>query len=151
MMHISWTCPPFGELTSQQLYDIMVLRQAVFVVEQNCPYLDADGLDQVGWHLCGYDEEGDLVAYARILPQGTSYSHYPAIGRVVTSSKIRGKGHGRELMRTCIRHTKALLGKSPIKISAQNHLRDYYRSLGFQPVGEVYDEDGIPHIAMLLH
>lgn len=150
MITIHWTCPAFAELDIDTLYDIMVLRQEVFVVEQDCPYIDADGRDREGWHVCGHDDDGDLVAYARILPKGSTYAHYPSIGRVVTSAKLRGKGRGRELMRVTIGHTHRLLGESPIKISAQSHLQDFYTSLGFEAVGEGYEEDGIPHIGMVL-
>ena len=150
MNTLTWECKSFDELNITELYRLLCLRQEVFVVEQNCPYLDTDDKDQSAWHLCGYDVDGDLVAYSRLLPKGVSYENYPAIGRVVTSSKIRGKGLGGELMSMSIEHTKKLFGAYSIKISAQNHLRKFYGSLGFNPVGEVYDEDGIPHISMVL-
>jgi len=147
---IIWKCKAFEQLSSNELYQILYLRQEVFIVEQNCPYLDIDFRDQPAAHLCGYDREGDLIAYSRLLPKGISYPEYNAIGRVITSSKARGKGLGRELMETSIDNTRKLFGNSPIKIGAQNHLRKYYGSLGFEPIGEVYDEDGIPHISMIL-
>lgn len=150
MNTIRWECKAFDELSLNELYLILNLRQVVFIVEQDCPYVDTDFRDQSAWHLCGYDDEGDLVAYTRILPKGISYEKYISIGRVITSEKIRGKGFGRKLMTISIDKTKELLGDAPIKISAQDHLRKYYGSLGFVPVGEVYDEDGIPHIGMIL-
>ncbi len=149
MDNINWTCKAFYELSLDELYDILFLRQEVFVVEQDCPYIDTDYKDQKGWHICAH-LDGVLVAYTRILPKGISYKDYASIGRVITSSKIRGKGIGRPLMEKSIQYTYQLLGKQQIKISAQNHLRKYYGSLGFVPVGEIYDEDGIPHIAMIL-
>lgn len=150
MIQLRWKCKPFRQLSLDELYEILFLRQEVFVVEQDCPYIDTDFKDQPAWHLCGYNQDGDLVAYTRLLPKGISYPDYISIGRVITSSKIRGKGMGRELMEISINKAKKLFGKSPIKISAQNHLRKYYGSLGFEPVGEIYDEDGIPHISMIL-
>lgn len=147
---IKWTCKSFNELSIDELYQILHLRQVVFVVEQDCPYIDTDFRDQPAWHLSGHDTDGDLVAYTRILPKGVSYENYISIGRVVTSKKIRGKGLGRKLMTISIGKTRELLGNDPIKISAQNHLKKYYGSLGFVPVGDIYEEDGIPHIAMIL-
>jgi len=148
-MEIIFTCLPFNELTLQQLYDIMVLRQEVFVVEQDCPYLDADGNDQHALHLMGCSADGELLLYARLLPKGISYEKYNAIGRVVTSSKARGQGHGRPLMQKAIKETIRHFGEGTIKLSAQAHLEKYYGSVGFEAVGEGYLEDGIPHIGMV--
>lgn len=150
MPTLQWVCLHYDELSLQKLYAILALRQEVFIVEQDCPYLDADGKDTKAWHLCGYDKQGELVAYARLLPRGLAYSQHHSIGRVVTSTKIRSQGHGRPLMQQAILQCRSHLGKGGIKISAQYHLRFYYGSLGFQETGEVYDEDGIPHIAMVL-
>lgn len=145
---VKYICKSFQELSLQELYAIMVLRQEVFVVEQDCPYLDADGKDQVSQHLMGFEEE-ELVAYTRLVPMGISYEKYPAIGRVITAKKVRGRGIGIELMQASIKHCESLFGKAPIKISAQCYLLKFYNSLGFQSVGETYLEDGIPHIAMI--
>lgn len=150
-MEINFTCLSFQELSLSQLYDIMVLRQEVFVVEQDCPYLDADGKDQQSLHLMGYSNDGLLLAYARLLPKGLSYENYHAIGRVVTSPVARGQGHGRPLLEKAIFETKQSFGKGNIKLSAQAHLDKYYGSLGFEAVGEGYLEDGIPHIGMVLN
>ncbi len=147
---LQWKCLHFDNLSLKELYDIMVLRQEVFVVEQDCPYIDCDGKDIVSWHVCGYDSDGDLVGYTRIVPKGISYEKYPSIGRVVTSAKIRGKKKGRELMQVSIDYLRELQGNDPIKISAQSHLQKYYGSLGFVTVTDEYDEDGIPHVGMLL-
>jgi ElaA protein len=148
-MEITYTCLPFSALTLVQLYAIMALRQAVFVVEQHCPYLDADGKDAVAHHLLGTDEQGRLATYTRLLPVGASYPQYASIGRVVTADFARGRGLGRPLMQQSVQALEALYGPVPIKIGAQAHLRAYYGSLGFQPVGEIYLEDGIPHVGMV--
>ena len=145
-----WICKAFGELTTEELYQILNLRNEVFVVEQDCVYLDTDQKDQLSWHFCGWNETGDLVAYTRLVPKGISYADYASIGRVLTSQKVRGKGLGRPLMIKSITAAKKLFGEGPIKISAQDHLRNYYGSVGFEAVGEIYEEDGIPHVAMVL-
>ena len=148
-MAIEYTCKTFQELSLQELYNIMVLRQTVFVVEQNCVYLDADGLDQKSHHLMGRLENGTLVAYLRILPTGTTYAHYSSIGRVLTAQAIRGKGQGMPLMKKAIRIAEDLYPNQAIKLSAQSHLCHFYARLGFITKGEEYLEDGIPHTAMV--
>lgn len=146
---INFTLKAFAELSLDELYATMVLRQEVFAVEQDCVYLDADDKDQMSWHLLGKDEDGDLVAYLRILPKGTTYENYPSLGRIVTSSKVRRKGVGKLLVTEGLRHAENLFPKTAIKISAQTYLLKFYQSFDFAPVGEGYLEDGIPHIAML--
>jgi len=145
---VNYICKQFKDLSLEELYAMMVLRQEVFVVEQDCPYLDADGKDQVSWHLMGYEGEA-LVAYTRLVPADVSYEKYPSIGRVITAEKVRGRGIGIKLMQESIRHCETLFGKIPIKISAQVYLLRFYNSLGFERVGADYLEDGIPHLAMI--
>jgi ElaA protein len=147
---MQYECKAFEGLSLQDLYELLALRQEVFIVEQDCPYLDADGKDPDSWHLLGRDEQGRLAAYARILPPGLSYEDYPAIGRVVTAPFCRGKGHGKDLMKAAIAHCISLFGDRAIKISAQTYLLKFYESLGFRSTGEEYLEDGIPHTAMRL-
>lgn len=146
---LEYQCLSFDQLSVDQLYDIMALRQEVFVVEQNCPYLDADGLDRAAHHILGEDAQGRILAYTRLLPPGALYPHYATIGRVVTSPRIRKAGLGRELMRYTIACVNQLYDQPDIKISAQSYLIDFYESLGFQSLGEEYLEDGIPHITMI--
>ena len=143
-------CLSFYQLNLDEIYASMALRQQVFVVEQNCPYLDADGYDQEGWHVMGWDEEGDLVAYTRLLPKGTSYENYASLGRVVSSSKVRGKGAGKEIMIASIEWCKKLFPNQEVKISAQVYALDFYRNLGFEAMGEEYLEDDILHMSMIL-
>ena len=146
---INFTCLAFKQLSLDQLYDIMALRQEVFVVEQNCCYLDADGKDQLSMHLMGYADNGKLAAYARIIPKGISYEKYTAIGRVLTSSAFRGQGLGKALMENCLNEMESLFANEPIKISAQTYLIRFYESFGFKTTGDTYLEDDIPHIAMV--
>ena len=129
----------------------MVLRQEIFVVEQNCPFLDADGKDQAAWHLLARDTEGGLVAYTRLLPKGVSYDGYASIGRVANAQKIRGTGVGKVLMQKSIEWMAQLFPNEPVKIGAQTYLLTFYSSLGFVSTGEEYLEDGIPHTIMILH
>lgn len=139
----------FKDLSLSELYDIMVLRQAVFVVEQNCSYLDADGKDAEALHLRAYHEEGELLAYARIFDRGIAYADYASIGRVIVAQKARGTGLGYRLMEEAAKQLYRHYGLQPIKISAQAHLQTFYGLLGYQGVGEGYLEDGIPHRAMI--
>lgn len=147
MMELQWKCTFFDELTAKELYAIMHLRSEVFVVEQNCIYLDADFKDPHCYHLTGWN--GDkLAAYARLVPPGVSYEEM-SIGRVVTSPFYRGGGLGRQLMQNALYNCALIFGEKAIKIGAQLYLEKMYKSFGFQPVGEVYLEDGIEHIHMI--
>lgn len=142
-MDLTWHVRTFAELRTDELYAIMALRQRVFIVEQNCPYLDADGYDQVSTHL--WAARGDAIAaYLRIVPAGSKFAEL-SIGRVITAPDARGTGLGRELMKRGI----AAAGAVPIRLGAQAHLERFYTELGFQRVSEPYDEDGIPHIEMV--
>jgi ElaA protein len=145
---MKWILKKFEELTSQELYAIMQLRNEVFVVEQNCVYQDADNKDQSSYHFMGWRND-ILHAYTRILPPGIAYT-YPSIGRVVTSPAARGGGIGRELMQQSIAEANKLFGNSPIKIGAQLYLQKFYTRLGFQKTSDIYLEDGIEHIEMIL-
>lgn len=140
---------PFSALSIDELYKIMALRQEVFVVEQNCPYLDADGKDQQAWHLMALDQNDRLVAYSRFGGKGVFYENYASIGRIVTAPSIRNKGFGKKLMSESLDAIKNTIGAQPIKISAQSYLIRFYESFGFAKTGAEYLEDGIPHIAMI--
>lgn len=145
---ITWKLKAFNELTPYELYAILRLRSEVFIVEQNCPYLDEDNKDQKAFHLMGW-KDGLLAAYTRLLPAGVSYPAMPSIGRVVTSPAARGTGIGRELMQVSIDKLYGLFGTGPIKIGAQLYLKKFYESLGFKQTDDGYLEDGIPHIEMV--
>ena len=140
----------FEQLSTVELYDLLRLRQAVFVVEQTCPYLDADGKDLVSHHVMGRDTSGKLIAYARIVPVGVSYEAYASIGRVISDQSYRGKGLGTALMEYTLSETRKFHHGKDIKISAQSHLVGFYGKLGFEAVGVIYQEDDIPHQAMIL-
>ena len=143
-----WICKLFDELTVDELYAILRLRSEVFVVEQNCVFLDMDNKDQRCHHLMGW--KGDLlVGYSRIMRAGISYAE-SSIGRIVTSPAARGQGAGRELLTKSIDTLYTLHGKQPVRIGAQLYLKSFYESFGFVQKGEIYLEDGIKHIEMLL-
>ncbi len=146
-MAIEWNLKKFGDLTPQELYKIMQLRNEVFVVEQNCPYQDADNKDLSSYHFMGWDNE-KLIAYTRLIPPGLAYTE-ASIGRVVTSPAARGGGIGRDLMLQSIEQIKKLFGEDPIKIGAQLYLKKFYISLGFQQTSDIYLEDNIEHIEMV--
>lgn len=146
---MNWSCKKFDELTPQELYACLQLRNEVFVVEQNCVFQDADDKDQQCLHLMGCQEK-KLMAYTRIVPAGICYEE-TSIGRVVTSPSARGKGLGRNLMNQSINTAYSLFGAGvPIKIGAQFYLKKFYESFGFRQASDIYIEDGIDHIEMLL-
>jgi ElaA protein len=147
-MDVAWSWLGFSELTPRQLYDLLALRQQVFVVEQACVYVDADGMDQRCWHGLGQRSDGALVAYARLLPPGLKYSE-PSIGRVVTAPAARGCGLGVELMRRTLAEAARRFPGQALRIQAQCYLERFYRGFGFIPIGQPYDEDGIPHVDMI--
>lgn len=147
MEKIDWSLKKFEDLSALELYEILRLRSEVFVVEQNCVFLDMDDKDQFSQHLQG-KIDGQLAAVVRILPPGLAYDE-PSIGRVVSSPKFRRKGVGIELMKTAIEKTISLYGAVPIKIGAQLYLKKFYESFGFLQCSETYMEDDIPHIKMI--
>ena len=144
---MKWSCKAFKELSLDEFHDIIQLREIVFVVEQDCPYLDVDGKDKDALHVFG-EYEGNIVATTRILKPGKSYDEV-AIGRVVTSPTVRGMGIGKQLMEESMKFAQVHFGKVPIRISAQTYLLKYYKSFGFAETGKEYLEDNIPHFEML--
>ncbi len=140
----------FNDLDVLLLYKILQLRQQVFIVEQNCPYLDADDKDQEAFHLLLFDDNKSLVGYTRLLNKGISYPNHSSIGRVLNAESTRGLGIGKKLMKESIIQIKKLYPKLPIKISAQCYLINFYQSIGFETIGSEYLEDDIPHISMIM-
>lgn len=147
-MHIHWYCKAFKNLTADELYEIIKLRNEVFVVEQNCVFQDADNKDQECLHFMGWIKN-DLAAYTRLSPPGYIYKEV-SIGRVVTSPAFRKKRIGYTLMEKSIEECRKHYGNAIIKIGAQYHLKKFYTSFGFKQVSDIYSEDGIEHIYMLL-
>lgn len=150
-MELHWQNRAFSELSAAQLYAIVELRERVFVVEQTCAYLDADGLDLVSRHLwagpadpAAMTQPGAIHAYLRIVPAGAKFDEV-SLGRIVTAPEARGTGLGR----TLVRRGLDAVGAVAVRIGAQAHLERFYGGLGFIRVSEPYLEDGIPHIDML--
>lgn len=146
-MKLTWQTHAWSDLSTEMLYAILAVRAEVFVVEQNCPYQDVDGKDLKSLHVCGYAENGELCAYARLVKPGVSYDEW-SIGRVITSLGVRRTGAGEELMRTCMAYFNEH-HISSVRISAQSYLHDFYTKFGFVRVSEEYLEDDIPHMQML--
>ena len=146
---ITWQCKHFNDLSNFELYKILQLRSEVFIVEQNCAYQDLDNKDLKAHHYSGW-KNGSVVAYTRLLAKGISYEDAASIGRVVTAQSVRGKNVGKELMKNSIEVTYSLFGQVPIRISAQLYLKKFYESFSFVQQTDVYLEDGIEHISMLL-
>lgn len=148
-----WLWSQFARLSPRDVYDLLSLRQRVFIVEQNCAYQDADGRDAGAWHLLGRrggeKSGGDaLIAYARVFEPGVRYEEV-SIGRIVTAPEVRGSGLGRLLLQEAMRRCDDLCPGQPIRIAAQRHLEKFYEEFGFTAASEPYDEDGILHIDML--
>lgn len=147
---LDWSTKTFAELTTIELYEILQLRQAVFVVEQTCPYLDADGSDSDAHHLFARNKEGAIVAYARLFTP-TEAAPYSRIGRVISAGNVRRQGLGRELMRKAITWCEAQAPSAPIRLGAQVYLRKFYKDFGFTEISAEYLEDDILHVDMERH
>ncbi len=137
----------FDELTTAELYELLRLRNEVFVVEQKCYYADLDNKDQTSYHLLYY-VDNQFARYTRLLPTGLSYPE-ASIGRVVIAPTHRGIGLGKKLMEASIVGCYHTFGDPDIRIGAQLYLQAFYKSLGFKEEGEHYDKDGISHIEMV--
>lgn len=137
----------FEALTPAELYALLRLRSEVFVVEQNCVFLDMDNKDQQCWHLMAWEKDR-LVAYTRLVPPGISYTE-ASIGRVVSSPSARQQRAGKIIMQKSIEEIHKLFGQGAIRIGAQLYLRSFYESFGFIQSSDIYDEDGIDHIEMI--
>lgn len=169
-MSTEFTIKTFDELTAVDVYHILKARSQVFVVEQNCAYQDMDELDFDCLHLVAHQNE-TLVGYCRIIPpefnrlkSNLSVNNptieasvhtadtMPAIGRVLVLSQYRNSGIARQIMQQAIVFCRKKYGKKrPIILSAQSYLIDFYQSLGFVPEGDLYLEDNIEHIKMVLY
>ena len=137
----------FDQLSLDELYEIIKLREQVFVVEQNCPYLECDGYDKKAVHL--YAAIGAAIAaYTRILPPGLHYQEV-SFGRVLVNEKYRRKGFAEKLLKECLNCIEEKYPKTNIKISAQTYLVEFYRRFGFEIISDEYLEDNIPHVNML--
>ncbi len=136
----------FNDMTPDELWEIFSKRSEVFVVEQDCVYQDIDAFDKCAFHVMA-KENGELVGYARVLPKETMFSEI-SIGRVI--SLKRRCGVGTAVMERAIQTAKDVFGAKKIVIKAQLYAVPFYEVSGFVSFGDVFDEDGIPHIHMSL-
>jgi len=135
----------FNKLSPADVYNILKLRQDIFIIEQNCIYDDIDGMDLFSEHVMFYDDE-TLAAYSRIVPAGAKFDEI-SIGRIIVHPNYRGRGLGKEIVNKSL----DILRKRKVNcvmIEAQCYLENFYRSLGFEKISEPYDVDEIPHIEM---
>lgn len=147
MKGIIWKIKSFEELSIHELYEILKLRQEVFVVEQTCYYLDADGYDQKALHLWA-EKEGKIVAYCRIFSQNIKYPE-TSIGRVLTHPDFRNLKLGKTLIKLALEAIKTRFNTIECRISAQDYLIRFYSDFGFVDTGKKYLEDDIPHTEMV--
>jgi len=145
---MNWTIKSFTELSIAEFHDIIQLRLNIFVVEQDCPYLDLDGKDQIAYHFFGSTDQSKIVAYTRLFAPGDYYEE-ASIGRVVVHKDFRKNKLGYELMSRSIQQVELLFNTKTIRIGAQTYLKKFYESLGFKSTGHDYIEDGIPHMYMI--
>ena len=149
---LTWACTPYAELTRDALYALLQLRSRVFVVEQACPFLDADGDDDRAWHLLGWTRDAGgrplLGAYARLFAPGVKYAE-ASVGRVVTHPAVRRSGAGRRLMAEALARLGEIAPGAPVRIGAQQYLERFYAGFGFVRDGDDYLEDDIVHVEMV--
>jgi len=136
----------FSELTLEEFYAVARLREAVFVVEQNCPYPELDGKDQNAYHVWLHDEDG-IAAYLRVLDRGVSFPDAASIGRVL--SVRRRQGLGTQILKIGMETAREKFGAKRIRIEAQTYARGLYESCGFRQCSAPFLEDGIEHIEMI--
>jgi ElaA protein len=146
---MNWQLKKFEDLSNSELYAILRLRSDVFVVEQNCVYLDLDNSDQQCYHFF-LEDDGKIIAYTRLVPPGLHYKEC-SIGRVVTHPDFRKNNYGKQLVQKSIEQCVMLFPNHSIKIGAQLYLKKFYETFGFTQNSEIYLEDGIEHIKMILN
>ena len=134
---------PFEKIEIADWHGILQLRSEVFVVEQDCVYVDPDDNDRISLHLY-VKNEGQIIGYARAFKDELWH-----IGRIISDNKHRGKGLASALMSATIQHVLSIEKDPQIELSAQVYLSDYYASYSFIPMGKMYLEDGIPHLRMV--
>jgi len=155
-LNIIWQWHSFEDLTPIQMEAMFALRQEVFIVEQDCPYLDIDGKDQQAYHLLAWSEEQpnqqanrQLIATLRVFESYHQYQNMASIGRICTHQSVRKDGVGRILVSKAIEFIEENYPSKAIQIGAQFYLKKFYQEFGFTQISDIYDEDGIDHILML--
>lgn len=147
---IDWLIQPFQKLTNENLYDMLMLREEVFTLEQKCSARDCDDLDKKAIHILGI-HNGELVAYARVLPPELNQNMNVSFGRFAIKKDFRKKGIAYEMMEVICNYIRDTFPNYPIQCSAQIYIKEFYEKFGFKAIGNVYDDGGIPHITMEKH
>lgn len=142
-----WQIKSFNELNTHELYEILKIRNEVFMTEQRIKYNDLDNIDFDCLHIYLCDDEGTVYAYARAIPRGRIGAH-AAFGRVCVRQELRGNGIARELIKRVIGMINDRFDEKDIEISAQAYLEKLYASFGFKTVSDVFTVGGIEHIKM---
>lgn len=145
-MKLEWKIKTFNELSNHELYDVLRLRSQIFVVEQNCVFLDMDSKDDFALHLIG-TLDGKILTYARLFNAGDYYEN-ASIGRVVIDENYRDKKLGNDLMIKAIEGISNYFYQTKITIGAQLYLKKFYEKHGFVVTSDVYLEDDIEHVEM---
>lgn len=145
---MSFYLVPLEALSISELYEVLQLRQQVFILEQTCLYADIDGKDSMAYHAL-LKVEDQLVAYARFFPKGKFHREHASIGRVLVHPAFRKRKLGHDLLRKLLEEVERRFGRESIKIAAQTHLMKYYEQYGFEKISAEYLEDDIPHVDML--
>jgi len=146
--NIDWQWYSFEQLKPDQMAAMFALRQEIFVVEQNCPYLDIDGKDPQAMHLIAWCKH-QIIATLRLFESYPDYDNHVSIGRICTAQSVRGQGLGQQLMNQVLDYIKQNYPNKKIQIGAQYYLKPFYTHFGFKQISDVYLEDGIEHILML--
>lgn len=136
----------FDEFPAEHLYEVLKLRQEIFIIEQNCIYDDIDGKDGMCSHLLLWSGSSVLIGYLRIVPEEIKFKEI-SIGRIIVRKEYRGNGLGEILIKRGLDLARNG-SESPVKIEAQAHLEDYYARFGFSTISEPYEVDGILHLLM---
>jgi predicted GNAT family N-acyltransferase len=134
--------------SGQEWRDVREIRTRVFVEEQNCPpELEWDEHEKTSRHLIGL-LDGEPVAAARWRTVRHEEKLLAKLERFAVLPEHRGKGYGRTLVAKAMEDARRA-GFSDCVLHAQQHLEAFYRSFGFETVGEPFEEAGIPHIEMV--
>ena len=140
----------WGALSTDELYELLAFRQAIFVVEQASPYPDLDGRDDAARHLTLRRDDA-LIGYLRLIAPGVEAdARSPArLGRVAIAAAERGKGYARLMVGEALRLASVLYPGCSIEIGAQTYLEPFYASFGFTRLTSPYDDFGVPHVDMV--
>lgn len=137
----------YTDLSRDELFHILKIRQDIFIIEQECLYEDIDDLDEGVYHAIVY-YDNKICGTSRII-QPNINNNFPRIGRIAVHKNYRNLKIGKMLIEESIHFSELKFKKEKIKISAQLQLQKYYETFGFIKTSEPYDEDGIMHIDMV--